>query len=436
MRILIVSNLYPPNAIGGYERLCHEVATELVARGQEIVVLTSDFGDATASYPGQRIHRGLQLMTGPTIYEPFKGSISERGEIERENARLASALIESEKPDVIFVWNLFFLGASFFDSLRAYGIRTVVMLTDNWYIVMRQPAFMSAFFERHTFGDMPFGPGAPASRRRFSLKCLRRWLSDRLHRHQRASALPTPASAAIFGSHFMHQLHRAAGLEFTEERVIHNGIRQRDYPADAFPDRTALVHSSELRLLFAGRITEFKGLHTALDALPLLSPEALGVGRIRLSIVGDTHDSRYVDDIKVRVRQYRGPVEITFHAPVAEDALFALFAEHDIYLFPSLYEPFSLTLIHALAAGIPTVASDVGGNPEIVRDRETGLLFRKSDPAALAQAIGTLAGDPQLRARIALDGRRTAAGYTFENMVAAMQAFLQRGGRADPSPNA
>ena len=112
---------------------------------------------------------------------------------------------------------------------------------------------------------------------------------------------------------------------------------------------------------------------------------------------------------------------------MAEDALFDLFQQHDVYLFPSLYEPFSLTLIHALACGIPTAASRAGGNPEIVRDRESGVLFEKGDPADLARAVLRLARDPALRAGVSAGGRAAAARFTFEAMVDGMEAFLREG---------
>jgi glycosyltransferase involved in cell wall biosynthesis len=102
----------------------------------------------------------------------------------------------------------------------------------------------------------------------------------------------------------------------------------------------------------------------------------------------------------------------------------ALFNEYDIYLFPSLYEPFSLTLIHALALGIPTIASNTGGNPEIVTNEESGLLFAKGDAADLARAITALALDGARRARLAAGGQRAASAFTFERMVGEMAAFL------------
>ncbi|MDT8267517.1 glycosyltransferase family 4 protein, partial [Roseomonas sp. DSM 102946] len=119
--------------------------------------------------------------------------------------------------------------------------------------------------------------------------------------------------------------------------------------------------------------------------------------------------------------------DIEMRPVVPEAELPALFDAHDIYLFPSRYEPFSLTLIHALACGIPTIASRAGGNPEIVEDGHSGLLFEKGDPADLAEAIARLARDPELRARLASQGQQVGSRFTFERMAGEMVSFLLNG---------
>jgi glycosyltransferase involved in cell wall biosynthesis len=145
---------------------------------------------------------------------------------------------------------------------------------------------------------------------------------------------------------------------------------------------------------------------------------------VRLTLLGDTQDAAYLKQLTDAVARSGCADRITFESPVPEAELPALFDAYDIYIFPSLYEPFSLTLIHALALGIPTVASRAGGNPEIVRDGQTGLLFDKGDPASLAAAVRRLAADGTLRARLAQAGRQAAGGFTFERMVGQMAAFL------------
>ncbi len=413
MRILIVSNLYPPNVVGGYERLCFDVTAGLAALGHEMVVLTSRHGGKLAEYPAQRILRELDLLTGhDDIYAPFAGSTEDRAAIGRRNVQTLERVLREIRPDVVFAWNLFFLDAEMLTTLERSRLRTVVMLTDNWLLVMRNPVFVSEFFRDTIHGDAPLVVPRVTLRQR-----LRRWL---------ARVLPgadTSRLEAIFGSGYMRDLYRAGGIDFARHRIIHNGVRQAPQPATG-PDRARLVEQGTLRLLFAGRFVDLKGAHVAVEAMALLDRARLGVACVRLTLVGDAQDRAYMARLTDAIARSPRAADIELHPAVAEQALPALFDAHDIYLFPSLYEPFSLTLIHALACGIPTIASRAGGNPEIVRDGQSGLLSDKGSAADLARAIGELAADPPLRARLSRGGRLAAAQFTFARMVGEMAGFL------------
>lgn len=109
MKTLMISNLYPPNAIGGYERLCFSVAEGLANLGHEVGVLTSTYGAEVTTYPGQRIWRSLLLLaTEGNIYEPYNISNEKRNLINENNLSILNNVISEYKPNVIFVWNLFF----------------------------------------------------------------------------------------------------------------------------------------------------------------------------------------------------------------------------------------------------------------------------------------------------------------------------------------
>jgi glycosyltransferase involved in cell wall biosynthesis len=417
MRILILSNLYPPNVVGGYERLCFEVTSGLAAQGHELTVLTSRYGGKTADYPGQVILRELELLTGPDIYTPFAGSAAERARLNQANLETLDRAIATSRPDVIFAWNLFFLDPSFLDRLERSPLRTVVMLTDNWLLVMRNPGFVSAFFRDHVHGDKAFTPRAETA---LAPEGLLARIQARL-----SGRPPGLRLQAIFGSAFMRDFYAAGGIRFGRDRVIHNGVRQSAYAGAPTPDRRALVQPGVLRLLFAGRLVDLKGAQLAVAALPLLDPAAFGLERIELTLLGDGQDAAYMAKLNQAIAESPCREAISLRPAVPEAALFDVFSAHDIYLFPSLYEPFSLTLIHALACGIPTIASRVGGNPEIVEDGKTGLLFDKNDPQDLARAVRRMARDPALRAELAKAGRLAASAFTFEAMVRRMQDFLE-----------
>jgi glycosyltransferase involved in cell wall biosynthesis len=140
---------------------------------------------------------------------------------------------------------------------------------------------------------------------------------------------------------------------------------------------------------------------------------------------GDDRDHVYMSRLQARISELGLENKVEFAKPVPEDELFNLFQNYDIYLFPSLYEPFSLTLIHALGAGIPTVASNVGGNAEIVLHMETGLLFPSSNIQKLAEAVIKLSTNGLLRQSISEKARNVAASYTFEKMLDKVEQLLE-----------
>jgi glycosyltransferase involved in cell wall biosynthesis len=358
------------------------------------------------------------LLAGAEIYTPFPGTAEDRAMVGARNLATLARVLDEVRPDVVFAWNLFFLDASILAALQASPYRIVVMLTDNWLLVMRNPSFVSSFFRDVVHGSAPFiPPPAPPAWRTLV------WQGRRAL--QRLSGVGPPQELeAIFGSVFMRDFYAAGGSRFRSHRVIHNGVRPVARAAGTLPDRTRLVRTGTLRLLFAGRLVDLKGADTAVEALALLHPRELGVERVTLTIVGDSQDTVYMTRLAKIVERSGRAAQIELRPTVREDELPALFDAHDIYLFPSLYEPFSLTLIHALGCGIPTVASRVGGNPEIVRDGESGLLFEKGSAADLARAIARLAADATLRAQLSAEGQFTGRRFTFERMIGEMERFL------------
>ena len=99
----------------------------------------------------------------------------------------------------------------------------------------------------------------------------------------------------------------------------------------------------------------------------------------------------------------------------------------DIFVLPSLSEALSNSLMEAMACGCCAVASDVGGNPELVRHGETGLLFRAGDAAELAARLGLALRDGQLRRKLAESGARfIRESFSVETAVRRMEAIYLR----------
>ncbi len=238
-----------------------------------------------------------------------------------------------------------------------------------------------------------------------------------------AKVLRRVEGTAIVPSRFMRELHRSQGVEFARTAQVPHGVVFRHPPDAVRVRRNQLREPGALKLLFASRVVAFKGLHTILEALPEISA-ALPHLEVRLAVVGDNQDAAYQERIRALLDEKRVRPQVSFVPPVPEEKLFELFQQHDVFLFPSIFEPFALTLIHSLEAGIPTVASIAGGNVDIVVDHHNGLLFPAGDARALAARVVELAARPALRQAISEEGPRTASAYTAEAMLSRIEGQL------------
>jgi glycosyltransferase involved in cell wall biosynthesis len=105
----------------------------------------------------------------------------------------------------------------------------------------------------------------------------------------------------------------------------------------------------------------------------------------------------------------------------------AAYADAEVFCLPSWWEAMPLSVLEAMAAGLPVVASAVGGLPEMVSDGETGFLVAPGDAAGLGDALARLVADPALRARMGAAGRRRARErFDLPGFAAAHLALYQR----------
>jgi len=93
---------------------------------------------------------------------------------------------------------------------------------------------------------------------------------------------------------------------------------------------------------------------------------------------------------------------------------------------PSLFEPFGIVLLEAMAAGLPVIASNVGGIPEVVADGDSGVLVEPGNPGALADAILRLCQDERRRREMGRDGKVRASRYAWESVTPQIHAVYQQ----------
>ncbi|MFW3168582.1 glycosyltransferase [Geodermatophilus sp. CPCC 206100] len=172
--------------------------------------------------------------------------------------------------------------------------------------------------------------------------------------------------------------------------------------ADAFPG------AGRPRLGYVGRLAPQKRVDLLVAAFDRMREDAV------LVVVGDGPDG---DLVRSMVAASPRRDRITVAGFVEHAAVPAVLASLDVLVLPSAYEEMGSVLTEAMAAGLPVVASAVGGIPEVVRDGATGLLVPPGDADALAAALDRLVADPDLRARLAAGARRRAHDYSWPQLA-------------------
>ena len=116
---------------------------------------------------------------------------------------------------------------------------------------------------------------------------------------------------------------------------------------------------------------------------------------------------------------------MVFVGKVDRQALLNEYREADFLVLPSLFEPFGIVLLEAMATGLPVVASRVGGIPEVVRDGRTGILVEPANARALADALMELCRDENLRITMGADAKDRAAAFDWKTITPRILSIYQ-----------
>lgn len=177
------------------------------------------------------------------------------------------------------------------------------------------------------------------------------------------------------------------------------------------------------RILFAGSITEVKDVMALLQAFEILQAERPSV---ELVLAGRVTSPAYAERLHTFVTD-RGLVgRVHFRGLVSLEALQVEYGRAALLVLSSREENAPMAVIEAMAAGLPVVATRVGGVPDLVADGETGLLAPPADPPALARAMARLLADPERARQLGSEGRRRAEARFRASAVAAQYYELYR----------
>lgn len=384
MRILVVSNYYPPNHVGGYEIACKQAVDALRARGHDVAVLTSTHGVARPtvedgvhrllSHRPHDWHRRARARRSPRI--PF---------IELRNRVVFRRAARALRPDVVQFWNMAQISLSAVDQAQRMGLPVSFYIHDSW--LARVPIV-----------DPWYRLGLRMSGREPSFRNVQ------------------------FASTYLLETALAAGRDLPDAEVAYWGVDTNvfTFRRDVRPPR---------RLLYVGQLAEHKGVHVALEAFAGARDQIGNRVPLTLTVAGPCIDERYLASLRKVVDERRLYGEVAFRGALPLGELPGLYAAHDVLIFPSCSENegLPLTLLEAMASGTVVCGTTAGGARELVQDGRNAVAVPIGDVDACTEGLVRLVGDQALSERLRTEARRMVeTQFDIDETLTAIERGLER----------
>jgi len=359
MRILMLSPEYPPYVVGGLGKHVCELAEHLVKEGLEVYVVTPGYSGS----PGQEEINGVQVFRSP-LYQVTPLSFMDS--VLQSNL----GLVET--------------GAALINHLGGFSL----LHAHDWLVGFAAKTLKSAFKIPllSTIHATEYGRNHG----------IHNELQNYIHN---AEWLLTYESWKVLccSQYMQEELQRVFSLPQDKIAIVANGIDTGKYAKeeDLREFRRNYAVPEEKIILFVGRLVHEKGAQVLLEAFPGI---LWSVPEAKLIIVGKGGERASLEE---RARQLGVSQKVYFTGYLHDENLVRLYKCAEVAVFPSLYEPFGIVALEAMASHVPAVLSDTGGLKEIIADGEEGLKVYPGDTWSLGEKIICLLRDREFAAGLA-----------------------------------
>ncbi len=386
MRVLILSWEYPPLIEGGLARHVRKLSEGLVDRGIEVHVLTRGGEEEPENIVnGVRVHR-VREPTRPAELNEFVAWV------ERMNSDMLAAGVElGDRYTFDLVHGHDWLVANACDHLAKRfeaPLVTTIHATEHG----RHQGYVDKHPQSYIHG-------------------VERWITNRSDRVVACSAYMAEQITDIFG------------VDTDRIEVIPNGIDPGDLqPQDEIELkrlRSEFAAPEEKLVLLGGRLVYEKGFQDALEAMPKLIERLPGT---RFIVAGSgTHE----EELKEQAEELGLMEHGAFVGWIGDDVLHSLYAIADLCVVPSIYEPFGLVALEAMASSCPCIVADTGGLREVVPDDQVGLRFQARDPEQIADAAYRVLSDAELGRRIVAEAHEHVLRFDWADVAEKTESLYE-----------
>ncbi len=356
MKVLMLSWEYTPHIVGGLGKHVVEIVPELIADGVEVHLVTPNFDNAQFSEP-LYLPDGTPAQNGSRLY------------------RVNPSGMQGD-----------FFTNTWHDNIGVEEFCTQLVRQEGGFDLIHDHDWLSGFaaialkYDFHLpllstihATEMGRNHGQLYGEMQRSIHMAEWWLAYESWR-------------VIACSHYMAwEVETYFGAPAEKVDVIPNGVDPRRFDAlkghDLSSFRFGFAQPNEPIVYYVGRMVPEKGLSVLIDAAPLVLREW---PEVKFVLAGG---GGYANELRAKADALGVSDSILFPGRISDEVRDGLFKVADVAVFPSLYEPFGIVALEAMAAGTPVVVSDVGGLSEVVDLHETGIKVYPDDPASLAWGI-------------------------------------------------
>lgn len=401
--VIICSNYFPPAIVGGAEVIAYHQAKAMQQVYHRTVVVFSTETSGT-KVPGNvcvEEYDGLPVVrvSVPALAFDMRGI----NFFDDSVNKIFSDLCLFLRPDIVHAHNITGLSIAILDIAKLNRAKTCLTLHDSWGYCVKNTTLNQ--------------DGLPCRQIFACENCLPELMLDGIRipvgvRQSYIRYVMDRVDAFISPSRYLADAYIRAGYPYHKMHVVWNGIDWKRFASATHKD------SPSLRISFVGHFGAHKGVDLLLEAVSLLKKQD-----IEINLVGGGEEREHYEQI---AKKYGLEKQVRFWGKIENKEIEKVYAETDIYCLPSIWpenQPVSIT--EAMAAGVPVIASRIGGNSELVEDGETGYLFQPRNVRNLADKIEELYNHRDRMRAFGKAGQARMKGNSYEDNAKKLYAIYE-----------
>jgi glycosyltransferase involved in cell wall biosynthesis len=393
MKICLISNLYPPNVLGGAEVSVKKVSEELVKKGHEVIVITTPFSENDVEIiNGVKIYQVKPLNLYEIYHHPNQSMLLKPlwHIIDLWNPydeRIIENILKTENPDVVHIHNFKGLSLSSFAPAKSLKIPLVFTAHDYSLVCMRANLLNSS-------GEICKNPSALCK------------IYNQIQKHLAKNKVDLLISPSQF---VINKLKSNGLFKDVKSKKIPLGIELKD-------NEKFEKDYSQTNILYVGNLGEHKGVHILLKAFRKIENM-----NIRLDIVGKGLCSEKLKSMSENDNR------IKFHDFLEGKELIKMYQQANLTVVPSIwYDNSPMVIYESFSCRTPVIGSKIGGIPELIEDGFNGYLFEAGNVNELQKLLENLIDSPETLKKLEQGTYESVQRYTMDNHIKQLETEYQK----------